>query len=109
MSRLEESVPIAVRSSKGALAITEEFGLHQVFRNGPAVDRNEWLGTARSLLVDESGGKLFAAARLAGYVHGRFAARELLDQFAHLLDGGRIADHRLLVRSLGRRRLRQGQ
>ena len=57
-----------------------------------AVDRDERLLGARPLEVDHASGQLLAAARFAVDEHRRLALGEPLDQPAHLLHRGRVAE-----------------
>ena len=84
---LKEAFTFAVGASERAFAIAEKFAFHQVFRDGPAVDRNEGRGLPGALLVDQAGCQFLAATGFSGDVDGGLAACQLADQFAYLDDG----------------------
>src|SRR5688572_17022558 len=84
---LEEPVAVLVGAGEGALAVAEELAFHQGFRDRAAIHRDEGLGAARAVLVDQARGELLAAARLAGDVHRRLGARELGKEIPHLREG----------------------
>jgi hypothetical protein len=102
---LEEALAVFRRTGEGALAVAEELGLQQVLRDGAAVDGDEGLRGARRDLVDGARHQFLAGARFAVQQHRRHAARDLADQRAHLLHGGRVAGQPLQGSD---RRLRPG-
>ena len=51
---LKESLPIALGSGESALAVTEELGLHQSFRNRAAIYGDERLLTSTRRIVNRS-------------------------------------------------------
>ena len=106
VGRLEEAFAIVHRAGERALAIAEELGLEQLLGDRAAVDRDERLRRAHADLVDRARDQFLAGAGLAGHQHRRHAARDLLDQRAHLLHRRRKAGHarqRLAHRRGGRR------
>src|SRR3982751_6111804 len=109
MRGLEKSVTVAVGAGEGPLSIAEKFGLHKVFRDGPAIHRDKWLRAAGSFLMNKPGGELLATARLAGNMHGRLTARQLFNELAYLLDRRRVPKHRLFARRLRGCSLRERQ
>ena len=74
-----------MRAGERAFAITEEFGLKQVLWNGAAIHRNEGQLAARRDFMNRARHQFLARARLATHQHRRHAARDLLDEAAHLL------------------------
>ena len=101
-----------IRSGKRPLFISEKFALHQMGRDGAAVDRHETTAAAFAQIVNGPRHQLFAGARFAVDDHvgvgGRGPENQLVDllhgrAFAHdvaepvaLLDGGPQADVLLL-------------
>jgi len=92
VGRLEEAVPVAVGAGERALAVAEELALHQVFRDGAAIDGHERSGRPGAQLVDQARRQFLAAARFAGDVDRGLAARDALDHTAHRGHRRRIAD-----------------
>jgi hypothetical protein len=97
---LEESVAIGLGAREGALAIAEELALHQVLGDRAAVDGDERLLAARAVEMDHARGELLAAAGLAVDENGRLALGKAVDQPAHLLHRGRIAQELIGARRL---------
>ncbi len=82
---LEEALAVLGGTGEGALAVAEELGLEQGLGDRTAVDRDEGLRRPRALRVDRARDELLAGAGLAADQHRRHAARDLVDQRAHLL------------------------
>ena len=59
---LKETVAVFGGAGEGALAIAEELGFHQRFRNGAAVDRDKGLVGASALGMNVARGQFLAAA-----------------------------------------------
>ncbi len=91
MSSLEQARLVGVRATETALAMAEEFTLHQLAGDGAAVDRHERAGRTRALGVDGARDQLLAHPGLAQDVHRRLAARNLADGGAQHVHGRRIA------------------
>ena len=101
--RLEEALAVLGSTGEGALAVAEEFGLEQLLRDRTTVDGDERLRAARRDIVDRTRHQFLAGARLALHQHRRHAARDLLDQPAHLLHRQRLAGQPLQCRHRHRR------
>ena len=71
----EEAGVSGLRTRERAAAMPEELALHQIARQGRAVQRDERLPRAPAAGVDGPRHQLLARARLAGDEHGRLAAR----------------------------------
>src|SRR5579863_810827 len=68
--------PIAGRARESAAHMAEELALHEIVRNGRAIDRDEWLVAAKTMIVDGARDELLAGAGLAGDQHRRLAVGE---------------------------------
>src|SRR5579885_133720 len=77
--RLKQAGLVHHGAGEAAFFVPEEFALHQVRRNGAAVDRDKGLAAARPLFVDHACHQFLAGARFAADVHRRLAARQLGD------------------------------
>src|SRR5438270_8113570 len=100
VGELELSFPLVDRAGEGALAMTEQFRLDQLFGNRRAVDVDERLIGARRQSMQRSRDDLFAAAVFAVDQHAarrRRRAANLLLEFFHRLA---FADEQLFEREL---------
>ncbi|GFF09159.1 hypothetical protein SM139_4196, partial [Stenotrophomonas maltophilia] len=100
---LEQAGLVGVRAAETALAMAEEFALHQLAGNGTAVDRHERAGRARALGMDGACNQLLADARLAEDVDRRLAARDLADGGAQHIHGLRVAQQAPALFGVGAR------
>ena len=82
---------IPVGAGEGALAVAEQFALHQVLGQGPAVHRHERHVRALTLLVQRARHQLLARAGLAEDHDGGVGRRHRRDQAVHRLHGRRTA------------------
>ncbi|MNG90731.1 hypothetical protein D3C79_496310 [compost metagenome] len=62
------------RAGKGAIHVTEKLALHQIARQGAAVNGNEGFIAACAAVVDRLSEQLFAGSALAGQQNGAVAA-----------------------------------
>ena len=97
---------VADRTGKGAFDVPEDFGLHQVFGNGGAVEHDERLLAARGHAVNGLGRDFLAGAGLAGDEGGRLRRRGRFHHAVDDLHGLGFADEAL--KALGRDRLGGG-
>ena len=89
---LEAADAHAVRAGEGALLVTEELGLEQVFLKRSRVDLDERAFSARRSVVDRAGDQFLARAGLAANQHGRVAVRNLLHDLEDVLQRTARAD-----------------
>lgn len=89
--------------------MAEKLAFHQLGRNRPAIDRHKWLAGARSLFVDQPCDQFFAAARLSADVDRRLTARQLVDLFAQIAHGQRVAEQAPIYRRAGAAHRRHAQ
>jgi hypothetical protein len=89
---LEQALLLLGGAGEAPLLVAEELALDEALRDGTAVDGDEGLLAARSLLVDGARHHLLPGAALPGDEHGGARRGHLLDQLVHLLDGGRGAE-----------------
>ena len=100
---LKETVTVAVCASKGPFAITEEFTLHQRFRNRSTVDWNEASAIACALRMNQARRQFLSAAGLSRDVNRRLAARKLVDHLPYHGNGRGRPDQAVRARHLLRR------
>ena len=74
---LEQPVSLRRRAGERAARVPEELGLQQRLGQRPAVLRDEVLGPAPSVVVNEPREELLARSRLTGQQHGRIAVEHL--------------------------------
>ena len=82
-----------VRAGEGTLLVAEQFGLHQMGRDGSAVDGDERSLAPARCFVDGLRRKLLAGARLARDEDGRFVMRDLGERAEHGPHRRAVADH----------------
>ena len=68
-----------VRAGESALFVSEEFGLDQRFGNGRAVDRDEAVILAGTVVMQGGGDEFFTRSGLTANQDGGVDARELVD------------------------------
>ena len=88
----EEADLVGHRAREGSLDVPEELGLHEPFRNGSAVDRDERFISPVAVEVDGLGHQLLAGAALARDHHRRVAVGDFPDGVEDLHDLGALAD-----------------
>ena len=87
MRSMKEALPLLAGTRKGAPAITEKFGFHQIFGNCAAVYGDERLTGSRAVRVNITRCEFLAATRLAVDCHRRGTRREFANTLPHLLHG----------------------
>ena len=92
----EQAFAVFHGAGEAALAVAEEFALHQFRGNRAAVDRHERLFPARAQGVDQTRHALLAAAGFAADVDRRLAARQFADLLLEALHGRPLADQGVL-------------
>ena len=92
--QLEPAQPPLGGAGEGAPLVAEHLGLHQVARDGGAVDGDEGAPAAPARRVHRRRGQLLARAALAGQQHARLGRRHAGDQRAHLLHRRTLAHER---------------
>ena len=108
MSQLKHAFPGADRAGEGAFDVAEHLGLEKLGRDRAAVDGNEGLFGAQTLVVNASRHEFFAGAALAQDKAGRVCLRDSLDQSVYAGDQRMLADQPArdlwsALRGLGRR------
>src|SRR5690606_27162017 len=88
----EQAVLVRDRAGEAPFAVAEEFALHQLGRNGAAVDRDERRAAARARGVDHARDEFLAGPRFARDMHGRLAARDFRGERAYLLHRRRVTE-----------------
>ena len=59
---VEASLPVIERAREGSLLVSEKFTLKKIFRDGPAVDGDEWFVTAGAALVHGACGEFLSGS-----------------------------------------------
>src|SRR5690606_10424055 len=83
---LEQAGLVGHRAGKAALAVTEEFALHQLRGDRAAVHRHERMAGPGPKIMEASRHQLLAAAGFAADIQWCFAACQLGDLLAQLTD-----------------------
>lgn len=78
------------------LFMPKQFGLDQVFRDRPAVDRHKRFGVALGLTMQGLGHQLFAGTTVATDQHRGFGGRQLGEQFAQFADRPTVSQQFML-------------
>ena len=94
---LETSDALGAGPGEGALLVTEQLALEEIFRNGRAIDGEERPVVPRAVLMDGVGHEFFAGAAFAGDHDRGVAVRDAPDHLEHFLHGRRLADDAVLV------------
>jgi hypothetical protein len=102
---LEFANALAGGSGERSPLVPEQFALEQLFRNGRAIHRQEWLFMPVAMMIDRARHQFFARAALARNQCRRIRPRQLADQFEHLLHGLASADDSKFVIFLFEQRL----
>lgn len=66
----ETALLVAGRTGKGSLDVPEELRVQKIFRQGAAVDCQEWLFFAGTYCVNRACNNLFAGTGLSHHQHG---------------------------------------
>jgi hypothetical protein len=80
------------RSGEGALLVSEDFALHEVFRNGGGIYSDERPRGAIAQLMDGAGRKFFAGAAFSRDDYGGIFGTQALDEVVYLAHGLAEAD-----------------
>ena len=91
IGHFEEPRTVLVGAGERALAVPEQFALHEMLRQSAAVHGHERPRRPRAALMDRPSHQLLARSRLAAHEHRRIARRHPLDEPLHPLECGRAA------------------
>src|SRR6476661_2367335 len=80
------------RSGKGAFFMAEQFGLQKILRDGTAVDWNQGLVSAVTIIVNRSGYQFLAGAAFTENQDGAIAIGDFIDKLQELSHGIAGAD-----------------
>ncbi len=90
---MKQSGFVLVGAGKRAFLVAEKLALHEVLRDGAAIDGDEWRFTARTLQVDQPCRQLLAAAGLTADVDRCLASCQLFYHLPHLAYCRGYTDH----------------
>jgi len=98
---LQEALFLANGAGEGTLFVAEELAFKECLGKRGAVQRDERLFFARTILVDGACGEFFAGATLAVDQHGGVAGGHTLDELVDVAHARALADHIVLQADLG--------
>src|SRR5262249_16827887 len=80
------------RAGVSAAFVAKKLRLEQLFRQGGAIERDEWAGRSGRGSVEKRGEALLASSRFSEEEHGRFGRRDLGGLRQHLTPLSRVPD-----------------
>ena len=87
VGQLETAFALVERAGERTLFVAEEFAFNEVFRDGGAVDLDEWSIGPRALAVEGAGDEFLSGAAFAGDQDGGLGAGDFADELAQCFHG----------------------